>query len=205
MPHDRGGHRPAAQTPRQTSNNLMIMDAAGSRAWPRSRRTASPSAGRTSTAWSARTTAGARTTPTGRCDRYDSLRAASSRTRAHRRPEAGGDARRRLAGQVHAPVDGLRAIEPVIYLSAQADAARGTFHRLDLKGYFGLRKEDRGRGEKIARSCPALLLSSILILNLSPHCRAPEFVCLPGGLRMLEGPTKVWPARPTCVCRPPDR
>ena len=128
------------RTPRQTANNLMLMDAAGNRAVVEitpdkvyvrraeaKRALISTNHHRGGRSWDA----------PGYCRRYDSLMNAS----------------KRLYGQIDAKaleamlVDASQGkmtlqsmiFEPsnrVLYLSAGSDAARGTFHRLDLKPLF---------------------------------------------------------------------
>jgi predicted choloylglycine hydrolase len=127
------------RTPRQTSNNLMIMDAAGNRAVaeisPDGVTVRRPDEyGLVST----NHRRGDDNCTTGRCDRYDSLRAASEhdfgRIDVPKLESMLADAsqgKSTLQSMVFEPSN------RVIYLSARQDAARGTFHRLDLKAYFG--------------------------------------------------------------------
>jgi isopenicillin-N N-acyltransferase like protein len=127
------------RTPRQTSNNLMIMDAAGSRAVaeisPEGVTVRRPDEyGLVST----NHRRGEDNCTTGRCDRYDSLRAASVRDFG-RIDVATLEAMLAGASQGKSTLQSM-VFEPsnrVLYLSAQQDAARGRFHRLDLKGYLG--------------------------------------------------------------------
>src|SRR3954454_16147981 len=75
---------------------------------------------------------------TGRCDRHESLRAASARDFGH----IAVPKLESMLADVSQGKSTLQSMvfEPsnrVIYLSARQDAARGKFHRLDLKAYFG--------------------------------------------------------------------
>jgi predicted choloylglycine hydrolase len=129
------------KTPRQTSNNLMIMDAAGNRAVAeispdgvvvRRGQTEPPSA-LISTNHRRKDDPD---TP-GRCGRYDYLRRSSElhfgkidQPRLEKMLATVSQGPSTLQSMIFEPSN------RVLYLSAGADAARGTFHRIDLKQYF---------------------------------------------------------------------
>ena len=126
------------RTPRQSANNLMIMDAAGNRAVaeiaPEGVTVRRPDE---FALISTNHRRGQDNASPGRCGRYDYLRDASERY--HGRIDV---ARlESMLGTVSQNKLTLQSMvfEPsnrVIYLSAGADAAHGTFHRLDLRSYF---------------------------------------------------------------------
>jgi isopenicillin-N N-acyltransferase-like protein len=126
-------------TPRQTSNNLMIMDASGDRAVAEItpggvtvRRVGADAA-----LISTNHQRGIDVDSAGRCERYDFLHDQSKQDFGRidvRRLE------QMLAGaSPGSPTMQSMVFQPkdrVIYLSACSNAANGTFHRLDLKPYF---------------------------------------------------------------------
>ncbi len=129
-------------TPRQSANNLMLMDAAGDRAVAEIRpeavtvRRGEPASGLISTNHQR----GRDTETRGRCWRYDLLHASSSRL-------FGRIDRRALQGMLQKVVQGSggtmtlqsMVFEPssrVIYLATGLDAPSREFQRIDLKAYF---------------------------------------------------------------------
>jgi hypothetical protein len=128
------------RTPRQTANNLMLMDAAGGRAvveiTPDSVHVRRADDGQALI--STNHQRGEQTwDSTGRCPRYDSLLSASK----------GGYGKidvATLEGMLADASQGKMTLQSMVfepstrtmYLSAGANAARGTFHRLDLKPLF---------------------------------------------------------------------
>ena len=127
------------RTPRQTANNLMLMDAGGDRAVVEITPLAVTvrRALETEPLISTNHQRGTDCDTTGRCWRYDRLRLEGKRDFGH---IALKDVQTMLAG-VQAKTQTLQSMvfEPangVIYLSAGTRAASGTFYRLDLKPYF---------------------------------------------------------------------
>jgi isopenicillin-N N-acyltransferase-like protein len=127
------------KTPRQTPNNLMLMDAAGHRAVVEIK----PSAivvrrGEESTALiSTNHQRGQDAETAGRCKRYDFLNRESHDEFGHVDVEC---LQKMLAGasQGNMTLQSM-VFEPenrVMYLSAGRNAARGAFYRLDLRAYF---------------------------------------------------------------------
>ena len=129
------------KTPRQTSNNLMIMDAAGNRAVAEispdgvavRRGESEPPSALISTNHRRRQDP---ETP-GRCGRYDYLRRSSQLHFGRIDPER----LKSMLATVSQDQSTLQSMifEPanrVLHLSVGADAARGTFQRIDLKPYF---------------------------------------------------------------------
>lgn len=135
------------RTPRQSANNLMIMDAAGDRAvaeiTPEGVTVRRPDE---FALISTNHRRGQDNASPGRCGRYDYLRDASERY--HGRIDVG-----RLESMLGTVSQGRQTLQSmvfelsnrVIYLSAGADAAHGEFHRLDLTPYFR-RQADAGAG-----------------------------------------------------------
>jgi predicted choloylglycine hydrolase len=128
------------KTPRQTPNNLMLMDAAGNRAVVEIK--PAGIAVRRGTAGAALISTnhqrGADGDTGGRCERYDCLHE-SARTKFGKIDEKVLESMLVAASQGNMTLQSM-VFEPgnrVIYLSAGKDAARGTFHRLELKKYFG--------------------------------------------------------------------
>lgn len=128
------------KTPRQTANNLMVMDAAGGRAvleiTPASVhvRRAPGDAALVSTNHQR----GDDCDSTGRCRRFDSIVKRSGERRGTidvKTIEAmladASQGKMTLQSMVFEPAN------RVVYLSAGANAAKGTFYRLDLNKYFG--------------------------------------------------------------------
>lgn len=127
------------RTPRQTSNNLMLMDAIGDRAvaeiTPQSvtvRR-----APDTEPLISTNHQRGADCNTTGRCRRYDSLHAEGERafgsidlTKLRSMLAHVAQGKETLQSMVFEPAN------RVIYLATGANVASGTFYRIDLKSYF---------------------------------------------------------------------
>lgn len=127
------------RTPRQTANNLMLMDAGGNRAVAEitpekvTVRRGLSAAALVSTNHQRGADDG--DTP-GRCDRYDCLHDLST-TQFGRIDLAGVQAMlSRSAQQFTLQSMVFEPSTRVVYLSTGPDAARGTFHRLDLKPYF---------------------------------------------------------------------
>ena len=129
------------KTPRQTSNNLMIMDAAGNRAVAEispdgvvvRRSEEGPPSALISTNHRRKQDLD---TP-GRCGRYDYLRRSSQLHFGKIDPER----LKSMLAKVSQDQSTLQSMifEPadrVLHLSVGADAARGTFQRIDLKPYF---------------------------------------------------------------------
>lgn len=128
------------KTPRQSANNLMVMDAAGDRAvieiTPERVSVRRGAAGRA--LFSTNHQRGDDCDTAGRCGRYDCMhdRAVESFGRIDVA---------RLQSMLHEVSQGdltlqsmiFEPSERVLYLSAGKDAAAGTLHRLDLKRYFG--------------------------------------------------------------------
>lgn len=127
-------------TPRQTANNLMIVDAAGNRAVAEitpegvTVRRGEASAALISTNHQR----GGNQDSPGRCDRYDCLHDESKRdfgrideARVEKMLADASPGRMTLQAMVFEPAN------RVIYLSAGANAANGVFHRVELKKYFG--------------------------------------------------------------------
>lgn len=127
------------RTPRQTSNNLMIMDAAGNRAVAE----ISPEGVtvRRGLASKALVSTNHRRDQdqdaAGKCERYDALHDGAA---AHFGRIDPARLERMLADASQADFTLQSMVfEPsnrVLYLSAGANAARGTFHRIDLAPYF---------------------------------------------------------------------
>ncbi len=127
------------ETPRQTANNLMLMDATGARAVAEitpqavNVRCGQEGAGLIST----NHTRGHGADAPGACWRYDALHRSCAAEFGHiDRPILES-----MLGEVEQGRDTLQSMifEPagrVIYLSAGTRAAEGDFHRLDLKPYF---------------------------------------------------------------------
>ncbi len=128
------------KTPRQSANNLMVMDAAGDRAvveiTPQRVRVRRGGADRA--LFSTNHQRGERDDDTaGRCDRYDCMRAAAAE-------HFGRVDRARLVSMLKEASPGdftlqsmiFEPADRVLYLSAGEDAAAKTFHRLDLKPLF---------------------------------------------------------------------
>jgi isopenicillin-N N-acyltransferase like protein len=129
------------KTPRQTSNNLMIMDAAGHRAVAEispdgvvvRRGESEPPSALISTNHRRKQDPD---TP-GRCGRYDYLRRSSQLHFGKIDPER----LKSMLATVSQEQSTLQSMifepaERVLHLSVGADAARGTFQRFDLKSYF---------------------------------------------------------------------
>ena len=132
------------RTPRQTANNLMIMDAAGDRAVVEITpekvhvRRAKADAALVSTNHQR----GDDCESTGRCDRFDSLVEGSG----DRAGKIDVKAIQSMLAEVSPGRMTLQSMvfEPsnrVMYLSTGKDAARKTFHRIDLKPYFAKGRE----------------------------------------------------------------
>ena len=128
------------RTPRQTANNLMLMDAAGNRAVVEITpekvyvRRADPRQALISTNHQR---AGESWDTPGYCRRYDSLMRASKKNHGEIDVKS-LEAMLVDASQGKMTLQSM-VFEPstrVLYLSAGTDAARGTFHRLDLKPMF---------------------------------------------------------------------
>lgn len=126
-------------TPRQTANNLMLMDAAGDRAVVE----ITPEAVVVRRApadhvlISTNHQRGEDLDTTGRCRRYDCLLKGSAQSYG----KIGVKALESMLADASQKKMTLQSMvfEPsnwVLYLSAGSDAARGTFYRLDLKPYF---------------------------------------------------------------------
>ena len=127
-------------TPRQTANNLMLMDAAGGRAvveiTPDAVHVRRPDAGQALISTNHQRGGQSWDSP-GRCRRYDSLLNASKTQYGHIDVSA-LEAMLANASQGKMTLQSM-VFEPgnrVLYLSAGPNAARGTFHRLDLKPLF---------------------------------------------------------------------
>jgi predicted choloylglycine hydrolase len=127
------------KTPRQTPNNLMLMDAAGNRAvveiTPEAIAVRRGPQG--AALMSTNHQRGEDCDTAGRCERYDFLHETSHTQFGHIDVKA---LEQMLAGASQANFTLQSMIfEPanrVIYLSAGHNAARGTFHRVDLAKYF---------------------------------------------------------------------
>jgi predicted choloylglycine hydrolase len=129
------------KTPRQTSNNLMIMDAAGNRAvaeiFPDGVVVRRGESGPASALISTNHRRKQDPETPGRCGRYDYLRRSSQLHFGRIDPErlksmlaTVSQDQSTLQSMIFEPGDG------VLHLSVGADAARGTFQRIDLKPYF---------------------------------------------------------------------
>jgi predicted choloylglycine hydrolase len=138
------------KTPRQTPNNLMLMDAAGNRAVVEIRpagiavRRGPVGAALISTNHQR----GADGDTPGRCERYDLLHI-TARERFGKIDETVLEKMLASASQGNMTLQSM-VFEPAnraICISAGKDAARGTFHRLELKRYFG-----EGRGNPKSES-----------------------------------------------------
>ena len=127
------------KTPRQTPNNLMLMDADGHRAVVEIKPSgiAVRRAKEGSSLISTNHQRGADFDTAGQCDRYDYLHDAS-RAEFGKIDEKELQRMLSLASQGNFTLQSM-VFEPanrVIYLSAGKNAARGTFHRLNLRPYF---------------------------------------------------------------------
>jgi hypothetical protein len=133
------------KTPRQSANNLMLMDAEGSRAvveiTPEKISVRRGEAG--AALLSTNHQRGGDTDTPGRCNRYDSLHDASKQqfgkidvAAVEKMLGAASQKKMTLQSMVFEPAN------RVIYLSAGSDAARKPFHKLDLKPRFEHKASD---------------------------------------------------------------
>lgn len=129
------------QTPRQTANNLMLMDAAGNRAVAEitpeavTVRRGEPGSALIST--NHPRGPGPDADHPGLCRRYDRLRHASGREFGHIDANAVGDMLARVSqGKYTLQSMVFEPANRVMYLATGRNAPGGTFHRLDLREYF---------------------------------------------------------------------
>jgi predicted choloylglycine hydrolase len=127
------------RTPRQTSNNLMLMDASGDRAVVEitpsqiTLRRATDDAALISTNHQR----GADCDTAGRCKRFDYLHDTAEKSFGHVDQKALQDMLAHVAqGKSNLQSMIFEPVDRVIWLSTGARAASGTFYRLDLQPYF---------------------------------------------------------------------
>ena len=141
------------RTPRQSANNLMVMDAAGDRAVIEitPEKVHVRRAGADEALISTNHQRGDDLTTNGRCDRFDCLLKES----AERLGKVDAKALQSMLAEVSQGRMTLQSMvfEPstrVMYLSTGKNAAKKTFYRVELKPYFEKGRQQVARGEKDA-------------------------------------------------------